>query len=74
MQYSLALYKPKKKLHDRLEDLLSLADVMVNGRRPWDIHIHNDNFYHTVLHHGSLGLGESYMDGWWDAQQVDEFI
>ena len=23
---------------------------------------------------GSLGLGESYMDGWWDVPQLEEFI
>ena len=74
MQYSVALSKPKKKLHHRIEHLLSLADVTVNGNQPWDISIQNDNFYHTVLKKGSIGLGESYMDGWWDAPLVDEFI
>ena len=74
MQYSVALSKPNKKLHHRLEELLSLANVSINGNRPWDIHIHNDNFYHRVLKYGSIGLGESYMDGWWDAPLVDEFI
>ena len=74
MQYSVALNKPKKKLHERIEHLLSLADVEVNGRRPWDIHIHNENFYQTVLKYGSLGLGETYMDGWWDSPLVDELI
>jgi cyclopropane-fatty-acyl-phospholipid synthase len=74
MQYTVALHKPKKKLHDRIEHLLSLADVNVNGSRPWDIRVHNDNFYQTVLKYGSLGLGESYMEGWWDVPRVDEFI
>jgi len=74
MQYSVALEKPKKKLHDRVENLLSQADVEINGHRPWDIRIHNDNFYQTVLRYGSLGLGESYMDGWWDAPRLDELI
>lgn len=73
-----ALHTPKKKLHDRIEHLiehfLSLANVAIDGRRPWDIHVHNDNFYHTVLKYGSIGLGESYMVGWWDAPQVDEFV
>ena len=74
MQYSLALHTQKKKFHDRIEFLLSLADVAVDGRRPWDIRVHNENFYCTVLKSGSLGLGESYMNGWWDASQLDEFI
>jgi cyclopropane-fatty-acyl-phospholipid synthase len=74
MHYSMALHRPKKKLHDRIEYLFSLADVTLDGRRPWDICIHNDAFYSFVLKCGSLGLGESYMDGWWDAPQVDELI
>jgi len=74
MEYSLALHKPRRNLHDRIEHLLSLADVTVNGSQPWDIHINNDNFYHRIIKYGSLGLGESYMDGWWDAPLVDEFI
>jgi cyclopropane-fatty-acyl-phospholipid synthase len=27
-----------------------------------------------VLRDGSLGLGETYMEGWWDCQQIDELI
>jgi cyclopropane-fatty-acyl-phospholipid synthase len=30
--------------------------------------------YGRILTRGTLGLGESYMDGWWDAEQVDTFI
>lgn len=74
MQSSAVLHRPKKQLHDRIAHLLSLADITVNGTRPWDIRIHNENFYHAVLKHGSLGLGESYMDGWWDVGRIDEFI
>jgi cyclopropane-fatty-acyl-phospholipid synthase len=74
MQYSLALHTPKRKLHDRIEHLLSLAGVVLNGNRPWDIHVQNDKFYSTVMRSGSLGLGETYMDGWWDVAQLDEFI
>ena len=48
MNYPVALHKPKKKLHDRIEYLLSLADVDLNGPRPSDIRVHNENFYHTV--------------------------
>jgi cyclopropane-fatty-acyl-phospholipid synthase len=74
MEHSLALHKPRRNLHDHIEYLLSLADVTVNGSQPWDIHINNDNFYHRIIKHGSLGLGEGYMDGWWDSPKVDEFI
>lgn len=54
--------------------LLEPADVQVNGDRPWDIQIHNDAFFARVLAQGSLGLGESYMDGWWDCESLDQFF
>jgi cyclopropane-fatty-acyl-phospholipid synthase len=56
------------------EEILGLAGVQVNGSNPWDILIHNDGFYKRAITEGELGLGESYMDGWWDAEKIDEFI
>lgn len=50
------------------------SDVQINGSRPWDIRIHNHNFYERVLSGGSLALGESYMDGWWDGESLDQFF
>ena len=49
MNYPVALHKPKKKLHDRIEYLLALADVDLNSLCPCDIRVHNENFSHTVL-------------------------
>jgi len=57
-----------------LQDLLALADVRINGDRPWDIQIHHPDTARRLLAQGSLGLGESYMDGWWDCAQLDELI
>jgi len=57
-----------------IEPLLSLADLRINGTRPWDIRVHRPEFFRRVLGHGSLGLGESYMDGDWDVEQLDEFF
>jgi len=54
--------------------LLNLADVNINGHRPWDIKIHNEQLYARVLSQGSLGLGEAYMAGWWDCDQLDVFF
>ena len=51
--------------------LFARAGITVGGGEPWDIAIHDDRFYARVLTQGSLGLGESYMDGWWDAGAVD---
>jgi cyclopropane-fatty-acyl-phospholipid synthase len=57
-----------------VQGLLERAQVHINGSHPWDILVHNDRFYDRVLAEGSLGLGESYMEGWWDANQLDEFF
>lgn len=54
--------------------LLADADVRVNGDRPWDITVHDPRTAERTLAQGSLGLGESYMDGWWDCRQLDGFI
>src|SRR5512137_3170906 len=64
----------RDELHKKVELLMSLADVEIGGGRPWDIRVHDDRFYERVLAEGSLGLGESYMDGWWDCDRLDEFV
>jgi cyclopropane-fatty-acyl-phospholipid synthase len=57
-----------------ITDLLRLAGIIVNGPNPWDIMVHDERVYPALLQHGSLGLGESYMAGWWDCEQLDELI
>lgn len=54
--------------------LLEKAGIEVNGRRSFDIQVHNENFYTRAITEGEMGLGESYMDGWWDCEALDEFI
>jgi cyclopropane-fatty-acyl-phospholipid synthase len=55
-----------------LQRLFARADVRFNGSRPWDIQVHSGDVYQRIQRKGSLGLGESYMDGSWDAEQLDE--
>lgn len=57
-----------------IRELLEQAEVEVNGSNPWDIQVNDKRLYDRILQDGSLGLGEAYMDGWWDAHSVDEFI
>ena len=58
----------------KIEQLLELADVRTGGERPWDMQVHDDRLYDRILAKGTLGLGEAYMDGWWDCAQLDQFI
>ncbi|MCX6173973.1 MAG: cyclopropane fatty acyl phospholipid synthase [Ignavibacteriales bacterium] len=55
-------------------NLLSLAGIDVNGSSPWDIHVHNDRFYKRAVTEVELGLGESYMDNWWNVEKLDVMI
>ncbi|MCK5256110.1 MAG: cyclopropane-fatty-acyl-phospholipid synthase, partial [Deltaproteobacteria bacterium] len=64
----------KSKAKKVVRKMLEPSDVQINGNRPWDIQIHNPNFYKKVLSGGSLALGESYMDGWWDCEALDQFF
>ena len=57
-----------------IENLLIQAGVHINGNKPWDIQVHNPKLYSRVLAGGSLALGESYMDRWWDCKALDEFF
>lgn len=59
---------------EKFRKLVEKADIGVNGERPWDIQVHNDKFYKRVFTEGTLGLGESYMDGWWDCEKLDEMM
>lgn len=63
-----------ESLKTLISDLLASAGVCVGGQNPWDIQIHNEQFYSRVLHAPSVGLGESYMDKWWDCQRLDLFF
>jgi hypothetical protein len=54
-------------------ELLEQADIRIGGNRPWDMHLKASNVPERAFAHGSLGLGDAYMDGDWDAESLDEF-
>ncbi|MGO9614445.1 MAG: cyclopropane fatty acyl phospholipid synthase [Dissulfurispiraceae bacterium] len=62
------------RLRSQIQEILSSAGITINGTHPWDIQIINEEFYQRVMTQGSLGLGESYMDGWWDCENLDDFF
>lgn len=57
-----------------MEGVLQKADIRIGGERPWDIQVHDTRLYRRVILSGSLGLGDSYMDGWWDAEDLTGLI
>jgi cyclopropane-fatty-acyl-phospholipid synthase len=61
-------------LRQRIDALLAQADVRVDGDRPWDLQLHHPRFFARTFLQGSLGLGDAYMDGWWDAGSLDGLL
>ena len=64
----------KDRLKHTLQKILDIAKVNINRNNPSDIQVHDDRFYQKVLAEGSLGLGESYMEGLWDCNELDGFF
>jgi cyclopropane-fatty-acyl-phospholipid synthase len=56
-----------------VQEILSSAGIAVNGSNPWDIIVNDERFFRRVFSDGSLGLGESYMDNWWECNDLPEF-
>jgi len=59
---------------ERAINLLSEAGISVNGGNSWDPRIHNERIYNRIFASGTLGLGESYMDGWWEVDDLSGFF
>ncbi|MGK0208757.1 MAG: cyclopropane-fatty-acyl-phospholipid synthase [Patescibacteria group bacterium] len=54
------------------EEILDSTDIQINGSEQWDIQVTNEDVYQRVLAEGSLGFGETYMEGWWTSKALDQ--
>jgi cyclopropane-fatty-acyl-phospholipid synthase len=61
-------------LKHRAESLLQQAGIRLDGKGPIDLRVHDQRLYARVFAHGSLGMGEAYMDGWWDVDDLPGFF
>jgi cyclopropane-fatty-acyl-phospholipid synthase len=57
-----------------VREILDRIGVAIDGPNPWDIRVNDNRMYGRILRDKNLGLGESYMEGWWDCPRIDEFI
>lgn len=57
-----------------LTDLLARAGITIDGDRPWDIRVRDQRMFRRVIGDGSVGAGESYMEGWWECARLDEML
>jgi cyclopropane-fatty-acyl-phospholipid synthase len=61
-------------LKKMLEKMLNDVGITINGNNPWDIKVHDNRFWNRLIQEQSIGAGESYMDGWWDCDRLDEMF
>jgi cyclopropane-fatty-acyl-phospholipid synthase len=59
---------------DLVRELFAGAGVTVGGGNPWDPQVHDERLYARVLRDGTLGVGEAYVEGWWDCPALDQMI
>lgn len=57
-----------------INNYLQSTGVTINGSKPYDIHVHDDRFYNRLLFNPSLAAGETYMEGLWDCDRLDELF
>ena len=57
-----------------VRNLLTHADITLNGNRPWDIVVHDDRLYDRLMRDRAMAMGEAYMDSWWDSDDLGETI
>lgn len=61
-------------LKQKIQKLLDQSDVQIDGIRPWDIKVNNEQLYERILADGLLAVGDTYMEGWWDCAALDQLI
>jgi cyclopropane-fatty-acyl-phospholipid synthase len=57
-----------------VRDLFARAGIAIGGSAPTDIRVADPRFYPRVLGDGSLGLGEAYIDGWWECDAIEDMV
>ncbi|HGM9011765.1 TPA: cyclopropane fatty acyl phospholipid synthase [Pseudomonas aeruginosa] len=62
------------RAHRFAETLLNQAGLSLEGQAHWDMRLNNPDVPQRALAEGNLGLGEAYMGGDWDCDQLDEFF
>jgi cyclopropane-fatty-acyl-phospholipid synthase len=64
---------------EKVSTVFSNADINIieesfTHQNPWDIKVFDSRFYKKVALNGSIGLGEAYLDNWWDCPELDKFF
>jgi|GEM_PF-5899946 len=64
----------ERYFRQQIVQLLEKAGIGVDGRQPYDMIVHDQRLFQRILSSGNLGLGEAFMEGWWDCPELDDFF
>lgn len=62
------------RYEQKAAQLLQRAGVAINGSAPSDMRVHDHDVFRRAFARGTIGLGEAYMDGQWDADDLSDFF
>lgn len=62
---------PDTRARRVVERLLEGSGITLNGNASEDLQVYHPDLFSRILRQGTLGLGEAYMDGWWEAEHID---
>ncbi|MBN1278383.1 MAG: cyclopropane fatty acyl phospholipid synthase [Chlorobium sp.] len=65
---------PNNRFKKQLETIFNAAGISIGGKEKHDVHIYNPEVFRRAITQGNLGLGESYMNGWWECDAIDELF
>ncbi|MCP9881091.1 hypothetical protein KBY65_01165 [Cyanobium sp. Alchichica 3B3-8F6] len=57
--------------HAKIVRHFEAAGIELNGPQPWDPQVHDPGLYSDLIRRGSLALGEGYVQGRWNCDQLD---
>jgi len=57
-----------------VREIFAEAKVPIGGSEPYAVRVHDNAFYRRFLAEGTLGLGETYMEGLWDCDDLAEMM
>lgn len=55
-------------------DILEKAGIPINSSEPWSMQVHDERVWDRVVARHQLGLGEAYIEGWWDCANIDQML
>lgn len=62
----------RRYFRERVTKGLSDVGIVIDGDNPWDISVHDERFFTRVARDGTLEMGESYMNSWWDCPALEQ--